>query len=74
MHSYGGSEPDAVALRACEDLGTCTGKNEKQFLAAPPFTPNFLFFLRSLARSLPPSRSLSLPSLSLLSHTLSLPL
>ena len=34
MRSYAGSEPDAVALSACEHLGTFTGKNEIQFLAA----------------------------------------
>ena len=51
MRSYAGSEPDAVALSACEHLGTFTGKNEIQFLAASPFTPHFPFNSRSLALS-----------------------
>jgi hypothetical protein len=55
MQGCAGSEPDAVALRACEHLGTFTGKNKTKFLAAPPLS------------SLPPSSSSSLslsPSLS----------
>ncbi len=91
MQGCAGSDPDAVALRACDracdHLGAFSGKSDKQFLAAPPFTPHFPFSSRSLAvstaRPLALSRALSLlpsltpsltPSLFLLSVCLSLSL